>query len=760
MKRTIRKTIAAVMSLIVTIGAFSLNGLKAYADSDNVDISSKYATKLNVGDYDNYLRMNDSFFFMSDTDKSSETVKKSNTYDCINLNADSKIKYVDSAGNITVINNSNQDGTAKYDAIYGCITTGYYKYTVVRKGEKTSLIDSTGELAGIINDTWYDDILKYNTVDGTKLYVLKEMVSDTVYNVTIIDEEGNLIYKQDNCNSFKVIGNYTYFIAPEMTGMYYIPCFIIMTTNDNRTIVIDVKGNILHNEYDDIEIMYYDSNAVSYKTKDFSNTENQWIAIQYKNAIGEYSYGHYNYKTGEKEEGTGVIIHHNGTGESEWYSVENIDKTYIYDCRFNKICSVENLGEAVTDYIENLVVDFIKEKTDITDDVTLKYKYNKAGLYFEYNTKTGIKGAGILYSSTDFMTGIILENYRYSSGYIYTYLPEEIDITRDNGKTVKCKYKLDKIYDLSGDNINISNCNMELYSTSYQNALLYTVDGKQYKMSGTETKYYDDSDVVRYTIGLTGYSLIGKRELLSTGYYSSLIYALYDSDGNKISSDIDRLYDMPDVDIVNYKYTLENYVVLVYKTESSDKYLYNVYTYDGKLVMHTNESGIIRNYGNIIIFEGNVIKLSKLIVNNIEDILFNNNIKAEINKYDQGKLLTGLKPDMKAVEVIKMLGDNVHIKDTNGNELTDAAVGTGCVVELTQDNKATDTATVVVKGDIDGNGTIDILDMEAIQKTILGIGDKLSGAYKEAASLTDNDDITVLDMEVIQKDILGIQKIN
>ena len=115
---------------------------------------------------------------------------------------------------------------------------------------------------------------------------------------------------------------------------------------------------------------------------------------------------------------------------------------------------------------------------------------------------------------------------------------------------------------------------------------------------------------------------------------------------------------------------------------------------------------------------------------------------------------------MKAVEVIKMLGDNVHIKDTNGNELTDAAVGTGCVVELTQDNKATDTATVVVKGDIDGNGTIDILDMEAIQKTILGIGDKLSGAYKEAASLTDNDDITVLDMEVIQKDILGIQKIN
>ena len=75
-------------------------------------------------------------------------------------------------------------------------------------------------------------------------------------------------------------------------------------------------------------------------------------------------------------------------------------------------------------------------------------------------------------------------------------------------------------------------------------------------------------------------------------------------------------------------------------------------------------------------------------------------------------------------------------------------------------NEVTDSAVAVIKGDVDGTGTIDVLDMEAIQKSILGIGDKLSGAYKEAASLSGGEDITVLDMEVIQKDILGIQKIN
>ena len=67
---------------------------------------------------------------------------------------------------------------------------------------------------------------------------------------------------------------------------------------------------------------------------------------------------------------------------------------------------------------------------------------------------------------------------------------------------------------------------------------------------------------------------------------------------------------------------------------------------------------------------------------------------------------------------------------------------------------------ICIKGDVDGTGTIDVLDMEAIQKSILGIGDNLSGAYKESALLSGGEDITVLDMEAIQKDILGIQKIN
>ena len=92
----------------------------------------------------------------------------------------------------------------------------------------------------------------------------------------------------------------------------------------------------------------------------------------------------------------------------------------------------------------------------------------------------------------------------------------------------------------------------------------------------------------------------------------------------------------------------------------------------------------------------------------------------------------------------------------NGIEL----LKTGCILQYKKDNSILETSFIVVKGDVDGSGSIDVLDMEAIQKSILGIGDKLSGAYKEAASLVDGYAITVLDMEAIQKDILGIQKIN
>ena len=147
----------------------------------------------------------------------------------------------------------------------------------------------------------------------------------------------------------------------------------------------------------------------------------------------------------------------------------------------------------------------------------------------------------------------------------------------------------------------------------------------------------------------------------------------------------------------------------------------------------------------------------------IVEIVKNNNLGYSVNKNSSGtQMLTGVKPALKANSFAIGFGKNITVKGADGKQLADdAVVGTGCIVELTQDNKVVDTVMVVVKGDTDGNGVIDVLDMEAIQKSILGIGDEFEGVYKEAAKLTEgSDEITVLDMEAIQKDILGIANIN
>ena len=104
---------------------------------------------------------------------------------------------------------------------------------------------------------------------------------------------------------------------------------------------------------------------------------------------------------------------------------------------------------------------------------------------------------------------------------------------------------------------------------------------------------------------------------------------------------------------------------------------------------------------------------------------------------------------------------NISIKVKGPCEVTAADIVTDGTIEVVNNGKTVDFATVIIKGDADGNGTIDVLDMEVVQKAILGIGEDLSGVYKEAARLSaTTGELSVLDMEIIQKDILGMSKIN
>lgn len=128
----------------------------------------------------------------------------------------------------------------------------------------------------------------------------------------------------------------------------------------------------------------------------------------------------------------------------------------------------------------------------------------------------------------------------------------------------------------------------------------------------------------------------------------------------------------------------------------------------------------------------------------------------------EDNILYGMLSGTKVSDLIYKLLGSADIKEDDGNILSkNDIIATGNKVKVTTKDNMFYEYTISTKGDVDGSGTIDVLDMEAIQKSILGIGSELTGVYKKAALLSgDSKEISVLDMEAIQKDILGIEKIN
>lgn len=86
--------------------------------------------------------------------------------------------------------------------------------------------------------------------------------------------------------------------------------------------------------------------------------------------------------------------------------------------------------------------------------------------------------------------------------------------------------------------------------------------------------------------------------------------------------------------------------------------------------------------------------------------------------------------------------------NSNGKEI----LGTGDTVTITNNDK-TETLTIVIYGDVNGDGKINVNDLLAVQKHLLD-GPKLSGKYYIAADVNKVDGVTVNDLLDIQRYLL------
>lgn len=113
--------------------------------------------------------------------------------------------------------------------------------------------------------------------------------------------------------------------------------------------------------------------------------------------------------------------------------------------------------------------------------------------------------------------------------------------------------------------------------------------------------------------------------------------------------------------------------------------------------------------------------------------------------------------DVQVKDIQRKLGTSVVVYAANGTRIASAAyIGTGYIVETyTASGILQGSYTVVLKGDVNGDAVINVVDMEAVQKHVLSL-QTVTGVYMEAAQLSGKEELSVLDMEIIQKRILGL----
>lgn len=104
-------------------------------------------------------------------------------------------------------------------------------------------------------------------------------------------------------------------------------------------------------------------------------------------------------------------------------------------------------------------------------------------------------------------------------------------------------------------------------------------------------------------------------------------------------------------------------------------------------------------------------------------------------------------------EKIKEKYSNAVIKK-DGQEIKSGLVGTGYIVAI--DGKS---YTIVKKGDVDGDGAIDIIDMALMKRHLIGT-QSLSGFYKQAGQISSSSsDIDIVDLALMKRHLIGSQNI-
>jgi hypothetical protein len=119
-------------------------------------------------------------------------------------------------------------------------------------------------------------------------------------------------------------------------------------------------------------------------------------------------------------------------------------------------------------------------------------------------------------------------------------------------------------------------------------------------------------------------------------------------------------------------------------------------------------------------------------------------------------LVVDVKPETTVKSLLTQFeNEGLKVMDKNGKLISGSdVVGTGATVNLYKGDEIVDTVTIVVLGDVDGNGVIDTTDCVRVKAAFLGVY-TLSAAEAIAADVDKNGTIDTTDFVRVKAHFLG-----
>lgn len=122
--------------------------------------------------------------------------------------------------------------------------------------------------------------------------------------------------------------------------------------------------------------------------------------------------------------------------------------------------------------------------------------------------------------------------------------------------------------------------------------------------------------------------------------------------------------------------------------------------------------------------------------------------------------LYGTDPSCKVGDFLQEVkNENDQVYDINGTLMTsEQIITTGCTLRLVANGSTTNSAEIVIKGDLNGNGLIDTTDYLILKRYLIGTS-VIEGSSLKAAYISDDSNISVLDYIMIKRHYIGIYNI-